>query len=553
MAFQGSDLNFTHSYTYSYAYTPTGNVTSQTMTWGMVQPGTGGGQSGQSFSASYQWDNEGKMTSYSDLGGNPFGYQYDGMGRMNGSSAQSCGGYTTDSNGNWYCDEWVGIYSAAATYNAANQLSTLTYSSYWEGPYAEQFTYNALGQVTELKIPSVMDMQYNYTAGANNGRIASAVDNTKPETTSYTYDALNRLTNAQSTLGWSEAYTYDGFSNLTSINGAGPPADPTTNRQVGVSYDANGNPTGNQYVENVWDEENRMTEQLSGASGGYYGGASYSYDPWGRRVEKNLNPDPQGINGGTGFTGTGNYLWEFYFYGPGGRKLATIGCTYVMYAGPYPQFYACTVTEGNVYFAGKLVGWNSGLNPQVVPVATDRLGSVRADTPGRSTETMRYYPYGTEQMPTTPDDREKFGTYYRDAPGQDYAQQRYYNGLQGRFWSPDPGGITAAKLSHPGSFNQYAYVGGDPINSTDPRGFMADDPGAEYCAANDWDPACYGPCGTGGLPSAGALFRALRPLDALLGDDADPGCGPSRSGVATGPGTTRWHRSSARPFSTTGP
>ena len=80
MAFQGSDLNFTHSYTYSYAYTTTGHVTSQTMTWGMVQPGTGGGQSGQSFSASYQWDNEGKMTGYTDLDGNPFGYQYDGLG-----------------------------------------------------------------------------------------------------------------------------------------------------------------------------------------------------------------------------------------------------------------------------------------------------------------------------------------------------------------------------------------------------------------------------------------------------------------------------------------
>jgi hypothetical protein len=38
----------------------------------------------------------------------------------------------------------------------------------------------------------------------------------------------------------------------------------------------------------------------------------YSYGPFGRRVMKDVNPDPNGYNGGPGFTGG---TWEYYFYG----------------------------------------------------------------------------------------------------------------------------------------------------------------------------------------------------------------------------------------------
>ena len=63
---------------------------------------------------------------------------------------------------------------------------------------------------------TMMDMQYNYTAGANNGRIASSVDWVAGETVNYTYDALNRLSGAGATSGsWGQGFSYDGFGNLT--------------------------------------------------------------------------------------------------------------------------------------------------------------------------------------------------------------------------------------------------------------------------------------------------------------------------------------------------
>jgi RHS repeat-associated protein len=101
-----------------------------------------------------------------------------------------------------------------------------------------------------------------------------------------------------------------------------------------------------------------------------------------------------------------------------------------------------------------------------VNVVTDRLGSVRANTQG---EKFAYYPYGEERTVTV-DGREKFGTYFRDGVGQDYAMARYYGSGTGRYWSPDPSGMKAAEIGNPIGWNMYAYVNGDPVNHSDPTG-----------------------------------------------------------------------------------
>jgi YD repeat-containing protein len=63
-------------------------------------------------------------------------------------------------------------------------------------------------------------MTYNYSSTQNSGRITSSVDGVTGENTTYTYDALNRLTGASNSQ-WSETYAYDGFGNLTSKVGTG--------------------------------------------------------------------------------------------------------------------------------------------------------------------------------------------------------------------------------------------------------------------------------------------------------------------------------------------
>ena len=185
----------------------------------------------------------------------------------------------------------------------------------------------------------------------------------------------------------------------------------------------------------------------------------YAYDPGGKRVKK------------VGAT------QEYYFYGIGGQKLATMVCV-----GP-EDGSGCGVTQYNVYFGGKLV------KSKGVVVVTDRLGSVRANSNG---ERMTYYPYGEEKTGTA-DGREKFGTYTRDSATTDYADQRYYAVGTGRFNTADPMGVNGATPGTPASWNRYAYVSGDPVNFNDPTGSLQADPSIDYNSPGycGWGVAVY--------------------------------------------------------------
>ncbi|MBV9399757.1 MAG: RHS repeat-associated core domain-containing protein, partial [Bryobacterales bacterium] len=377
------------------------------------------------LNSAFAYDNEGRMTSEQyPLSGPNLGFGYDSMGRP----------YSITDQGT------SAAVIASAGYGAAGQLLTLTggYGG-WNG--TETRTYNAMLQLTGIASPG-WNIQYNYSATQNNGKIVSQTDLVSGEQVSYTYDALNRLASAASNQSWSQSFSYDGFGNLTNVNAANAPGlgvvyDPATNRVPNYS-DANGNTTNaaGGYTT-VYDVENRMTYVP-----GYQGTSNYSYAPGNKRVWK-------GVWNGSAWTTD-----EVTFWSPSGQKMGTytlaapLGCNYYSDPcdGPYaPQFYAVQAGT-DYYFGGRLIknagGW----------VYPDRLGS-----------TVRTYPYGVERPSATTNGTEKFTGYFRDAEtGLDYADQRYEQPGMGRFLTPDP--LGNAKLQDPGSWNQYSYAGGDPIN-----------------------------------------------------------------------------------------
>ena len=167
---------------------------------------------------------------------------------------------------------------------------------------------------------------------------------------------------------------------------------------------------------------------------------------------------------------------EIYLYGITGRKLATYSCGYHdNYDDGGDGTFWWLEKNRNVYFAGQPVELEG------VAVVTDRLGSVRASGNGQQ---MAYYPYGEERT-STANGESKFGTYFRDPGGLDYADQRYYNSGMGSFTAPDPLGMRSADAGNPGSWNRFAYANGDPINFTDRNGTNVDEctPGDDstYC------------------------------------------------------------------------
>src|SRR5262249_2182589 len=97
-----------------------------------------------------------------------------------------------------------------ATYGVAGEILTLG---------SETRTYKNLFQMTHQTVPRPMDMQYLYTAGANNGRIPQSIHRITGENPDYNNHVGDRRTSDQTegTTGvqWGQAYAYDGYGNLT--------------------------------------------------------------------------------------------------------------------------------------------------------------------------------------------------------------------------------------------------------------------------------------------------------------------------------------------------
>jgi RHS repeat-associated protein len=164
-------------------------------------------------------------------------------------------------------------------------------------------------------------------------------------------------------------------------------------------------------------------------------------------------------------------------------------------------------------------------------VARKHYGSTRLHKPPSD-----FGEVSSEEQQTTASNTEKFATYYRDQTTNfDYANQRYYSSVLGRFLTPDPYRASGGS-ANPQSWNRYAYVLGDPVNFRDPDGAdpcPADDPclpDDEDGGLNDGDHSPsrgprllpqVRPEGSEGAPSMDALVSAMfSALEALK----DPKC-----------------------------
>jgi RHS repeat-associated protein len=417
--FRNSNPNTFEQFGYRYSYNQAGRVTNQRM---RITPKANqqGVATTAELDASYGWDNEGRMTTQTGPSNGPTEtFAYDAMGRL------STGG---------------------ATYGPAGEL--LTFNGVTR-------TYNVLGQLTRMTKAGVMDMEYRYTAGQNNGRIWQSKDYVTGEEVTYQYDALNRLTAASTTdTAWGNAYGYDGWGNLKSksvTKGTAP--------TLSVSYDPALNmETGSNPPSYVpwdytlkWDAEDRPRE-----------GKAQVWAPWPPSSTGTVTYDHTGKKV---FWAGGSYNpspWEefaaceVYFYGITGKKLARYQCKY----DPNNENetggnFGIWVADRTQHVGGQLTNWNGG------GATTDRLGSLRA----RDAERYTYFPYGEVRTETVAGG----GVY-----GGLESPLRVYDSGKGRFGTPDPLGMGAVKMGDPGSWNRFAYVQGDPVNFRDPKGLVTE-------------------------------------------------------------------------------
>ncbi|MBL8177792.1 MAG: hypothetical protein JNK48_24150 [Bryobacterales bacterium] len=266
-------------------------------------------------------------------------------------------------------------------------------TSITHGGIAETRQYNALYQLTRITVAGQMDLEYRYSATANNGQITQMKNWMTGEEVNYSYDAVGRLTAAATTgVEWGLTFTYDGFGNKTGqgvTKGSGPAMSvgvDGSNRVVGWTYDAAGFPTAvaGQYTSMNWDAQGRM-QGITAQAGNT---DNFVYDTGNRRVWRNNQLHLRGVDG---------------------KVVALFNYNSVAQTFDFVDAYA--------WFAGRKVGQKE-----------DRLGTVQNGS--------RFYPYG-EESASTGNDKEKFATYWRDSnTGLDYAVNRYYKANVGRFRSP---------------------------------------------------------------------------------------------------------------------
>lgn len=204
---------------------------------------------------------------------------------------------------------------------------------------------------------------------------------------------------------------------------------------IGYPYDANGNmlaaPNLGTSAALTYDAANRIVAAP---------GVQYAYDSQNRRVWVAT------VDSGGHLTGQ-----TAYFFGVDGAMLAS----YTLTLG---SSLTASASYSAVYFASKRVA--------VAPNGTTYSTFIQDRQGSQGT----YYPFGEDKGTPPPNDRYKFGTYWRDsATGLDYAHHRYYVNNFGRFMTPDPLRSSGSAIN-PLSWNRYSYVLGDPINGGDPMG-----------------------------------------------------------------------------------
>jgi RHS repeat-associated protein len=423
---------------------------------------------------SYQYDGNGNLTQFTDRRGKVTTYNYDGLNRRTFAGFGTISGppptYESTVNysyGNITCGT-LQCYTMTATdsisgaitrtddaldrlasettpqgtvgyaYDAAGRRSSLTVS----GQAAANYTFDNANRLTQI-VQGSTTVSFSY----DNANRRTTLTLPNGITTSYSYDNASRLTGltyakGSNTMG-NLTYGYDLNGRRTNIGGSFatgnlPNAVSTTayngNNQLAtwgtanLFYDLNGNMTSDGTHSYTWDARNRLKQLDSGTT------ASFTYDSFGRRVNKNIL--------GT----TTNFLYD------GGNAVQeVIGGTNTANSlmGGIDEVFQRTDSSGARSFLADALGSTIALADSSGTIQTQYTFDPFGNTTPSGSSTTNSFAYTGRELDLT-------GLYFNRA--------RYYSSTLQRFIAEDPLGATLK------AGNFYAYANNRPIDSIDPLG-----------------------------------------------------------------------------------
>jgi RHS repeat-associated protein len=358
-------------------------------------------------------------------------------------------------------------YASAATFSPSGSLSSITNGTNLNSVifYNSRLQPCRIFVSTNTGIPlnctdmsslgSALDMSYSFNlSSGDNGNVVAITNNRDTaRSQAFAYDALNRLSSAQttSTSGskcFGESFGYDAWGNLLTISGLSGYSGCTQenlattatakNQVSGSAYDAAGNLTTGGYG---YDAENHLTNA---------GAVTYTYDGDGKRVAKSSG--------------------KLYWYGLGTEVLDETDTTGSNTSSGFSEY---------VFLGSRRVARRDSTGA-IFYYFSDQIGTSRIIVQSGQTTPCYdadFYPFGGEKSPivnTCPQDY-KFAGKRRDSEsGLDYFGARYYSSSVGRFivpdWSQTPSPVPYANFADPQSLHLYSYAHNNPVTLTDPDG-----------------------------------------------------------------------------------
>ncbi len=421
-------------------------------------------------SVNYIYDLASKVQQVNDPTGT-YGFSYDNMGRLTGTSTQYAfltgtftNAYSYDANSNrtgfTAPDGSTNTYS----YDTLNRLSTLANS--WAGSFG--FSYDALSRRTQLTRPNNLATNYSYDSQSRllsvlhqlsgstidgavytvdaAGNRTSKADQLAGLTSTYGYDAIYELTGVTQGANTTESYTYDPVGNRLSSLGVSAYSYNSSNEltstpSASYTYDNNGNTltkmSSSSTTNYTWDFENRLTSVALPGTGGT---AAFKHDPFGRRIQKAFTQNST--------TTTTNYVYDgadtAEEVDQNGNVLARYSRT-TNIDEPLAESRSGTTSYYEADGLASVTSLSSTASALANTYTFDSFGNTTNST-GTLTNIFRYT--GREF------DTETSLSYYR---------ARYYDPITGRFISEDP-------IRSKGGIDFYAYAANSPNNFTDPWG-----------------------------------------------------------------------------------
>ena len=384
---------------------------------------------------------------------------------------------------------------ATATYTPFGSVSTLLNGCVGSGctSLQESYFYNKRLQpaVVELGTSSNHSADscrvYNYYVGVANASACSESSSAWPQGSNnngdvagyyfidsynyalshaavYNYDTVNRLIQATATpdsgnggiVSYNKTYTYTGdgsngqYGNMN-CSTAGPGCltltySATSNHITtsGYAYDLAGNLTGDGTNTYQWDAEGRLTKVINGAGTAI---STNTYNALGQRV-RDVTPS---ATTDEAYGAGGNLLWRYTGNSSTNRSFVPVNGRIV----------------AEYYSGGTLFDHPDELGS--IGQASNYTGSVYNE--------LLFYPYGEVWTGSTGcwDCSIVMHQTFAQLPDYD-AETDQYNTLarhytpQGRWLSPDPGGLKAVHPDDPQTWNMYAYVRNNPTTFVDPEG-----------------------------------------------------------------------------------